>query len=152
MSAYIVDRAHIDYLICAAMYMETRCQGLKMTWYPAGRRQELTGENATQVGQMLWDENFRSVKYRYEDMPLDDLGGYCGESKYRFGGRGAFEKYDPVQVIKACNCLDYQSCEHPEWKASEAHAFINALIARAICEIPGYEEAEWGAPRTGVRV
>ena len=150
MSAYIVDRAHIDYLICAALYMRTRIHNDRHTWHHNGQHHELIPANVNDVGQMLWDENFKSVKYRYEETPLDDLAGYGGESKYEFGGRGAFEKYDPVQVIKACNCLEYQSCEHPEWEASEAHAFINALIALAICEIPGYEAAEWGAPRKGV--
>ena len=148
MSAYIVERVHIDYLVCAALYMRTGIQGLKMCWQRNGQRIELTEDNATEIGQMLWDENFKSVRHRYEDIPLDDLGGYMGESKYKFGcDRGVFEEYDPVQVIKACHCLDYQSCEHPEWDESEAHVFIGSLESRAIREIPGYEEAEWGAPK-----
>jgi hypothetical protein len=46
-------------------------------------------------------------------------------------------------VIKAADCLDYQSCEHPEWDKSEAKQLLDAIRAAAISKLPGYEEAEW---------
>ena len=88
---------------------------------------------------MLWVENLASLAYRYPDSPPEEWG---------------FEKYThrhnpnrhptPIQTIKACDCLDYQSCEHPEWPASEAKAFLDALRAMAWTRLPGYEDAEWG--------
>jgi len=57
-----------------------------------------------------------------------------------------------VQVLKSIDCLDYQSCEHPGWAASEAKAFIDRLQSAAIHALPGYEAAIWGAPEPAANV
>ena len=98
MSAYIVDRAHIDYLVCAALYMRTEIHGLKMRWQRNGRRIELTEANATEVGQMLWDECIKSVQHRYHEVSVHQLPGPNGDSfEYKFRCR-LTQPYDPVQV------------------------------------------------------
>ncbi len=51
--------------------------------------------------------------------------------------------YLPVEIIKACDCYDYQSCETPDWKDTEAYAIMQMLRKRAIYSLPGYEEAAW---------
>ncbi len=43
-------------------------------------------------------------------------------------------------------CLDYQSCEHPGWEASESHSFLESLKSAAVSALPGMDAAKWGAP------
>jgi hypothetical protein len=50
----------------------------------------------------------------------------------------------PVQVVKACNCYDYQSNEHPEWEGSFAQALSEMIRGEAIAALPGYDSAAWG--------
>jgi hypothetical protein len=89
-----------------------------------------------QLGALLWDENIRSVDSRYREE----------------NGVGAYEHVrsslliDPVQVLKAADCYEYQSCEHEEWIESEAKTIIDALRDAACNAMPGYDAAVWGAP------
>tara|TARA_Y100000310_G_scaffold341651_1_gene441507 strand:+ start:538 stop:927 length:390 start_codon:yes stop_codon:yes gene_type:complete len=102
---------------------------------------------ALEVGQMLWSENVASVEKRYPDS--DDLPSTIDEDPYQYtthvGNFGVFRypAITPEQVLAACDCYEYQSCEHPGWSASEACAFINALRSRAWHALPGYEKAQW---------
>lgn len=153
MSAYIVEREHIDYLVGAALAEAKLC---RMKWLQDGELVEITKETADQLGQMLWDENIKSVKCRYSGESVETLPGSEGGSHvYRFRDRfrqtGAFYT---VQVAKAIHCLNYQSCEHDGWEASDAHAFLKVLEASVTAgmpypasETPGYSEAKWGPPR-----
>jgi hypothetical protein len=98
---------------------------------------------------MLWDENIRSIEGRYPDTSgrPENMPGKCdGMLIYSHISGDRRGPMNPVQVLKAINCYQYQSCEHDEWKSSEAHAFIEALRSAAISALPGYEAAAWGAP------
>jgi hypothetical protein len=155
MSAYVVDREHIRYLINAAMRL-TR-HGSTFTWlwdfgcvggYKTGELRFGDHERAAEVGQMLWATCIRGVANRYPDDTVPQLPGPVYES-YVYdrhyldhGGR-----LDPVQALKACKCFVYQACESPDYSDSEAASFIESLMATAINRLDGYEEAEWGAPR-----
>ncbi len=97
---------------------------------------------------MLWDENRKSIDYRYPDCVghNENCPGEVGENFiYRHEGR-CWLHMDPVQVIKSCHCYCYQSCEHPGWHESEAKAFVDALESAAVHSLKGYDAAEWGAP------
>jgi len=156
MSAYIVDREHILYLVRAAISHELCAYphdpALSWAWNvnrETGRikRADTNTKGLVDVGNMLWDENRESVSYRYQDS--ENLPGPIGED-YTITAKDfhiPLADIDPVQVLKACDCYEYQACEHQGWKDSEAHAFIQALRGRAIGALPGYEEAEWGAPK-----
>jgi hypothetical protein len=50
---------------------------------------------------------------------------------------------EPVQVLKAIKCYEYQSCEHPSWEDSEARSWCNHLRLAAIEHLPGFEAAKW---------
>ena len=157
MSAYVVDRNHIAYLVDAAMSHALGAEhhgGLVWVWeidrgtgnYSRSNIPIADYNRAAEVGQMLWSENVASVRYRYPDC-TDELPGPIGESCIYEKHEPAFYRtVDPVAVLKACDCYEYQSCEHREWEVSEAHAFIMALRSRAIHALPGYDEASWGAP------
>jgi len=141
MSAYMCDRRHIAYLVAAMRRYEVA------TWEPVSDEER---------GQALWDENRMSVEARYPDTVghPEDMPGPVGES-FRFNeadvGEWCSHRFDPVQVVKACQCYEYQSCEHDGWNAragrsSRAKGWIESLTAHAIGVLPGYDEAEWGAP------
>ena len=147
MSAYMVERNHISFLLEAAMQRN-------ISWYDGGQflRQLSPGdseENIGRVGQMLWDENGKSIIARYPDTLHADGSFHWDEDEDFVYGRHEYQCYDlnPVQVIKACDCYSYQSCEHAEWPTSEAHAFIESLVKYSTCHLPGYDAAEWGAPK-----
>lgn len=153
MSAYVVDDRHIDALLTAAL--DLPLAGHQMRWLRPGEvkptdyeRGEVSGptaaasfrqrvrqmepSEATAVGRMLLLENAHSVSHRYKE-PLD-----VPEYEYtRHGG------LSPVAVLKALSGFEYQACEHPGWKGSEAYAFCDALRLEAIRRLPGYDAAEW---------
>lgn len=153
MSAYIVTPEHIIYLVDAAMSLASRRNDHAARWFwgePASWQEAPLGnfERAAEVANMLLRENILSVSHRYPGESSATLPG-------RKGGPSVITAYqftaftpepDPVQVLKSIRCLEYQSCEHPGWEQSEAHAFLRALERLAIGALPGFEEAVWGAP------
>ena len=151
MSAYIVSRQHIQYLVMAAM--SNRIARGYLTWWDKNNNHHEIRcgdfERAVKIGQMLWDENIKSVLCRYPDDTKETAPGPSGEN-YVFDIRMTdhWMEFDPTQVIKSCDCYAYQSCEHEEWPTSEAHAFIDSLKSHACSALTGYDQAEWGPPKT----
>jgi hypothetical protein len=147
MSAFEVSETHIDVLVSYALQ---RQGGDSLYWYfdlqedklPGealssgddymtrlrASRREVNRDNAGYWGALLVAENKRSVNFRYDD---DEI-----EEPYQFTEYAGH--FEPVAILAALNCYEYQSCEHPEWKVSEARAFCEALKARAIRALPGY--------------
>jgi hypothetical protein len=153
MSAYIVAKQHVAYLAAMAMAGTGVPHGGGLEWYygknGSGRIPQDDLVMAAAAANMIWKENMVSVAYRYGD-PMGELPGATyikdGITKADVAAQAAIP-FEAVQVLKACNCLEYQSCEHPGWEASEAHAFLQALKDKAVRALPGYETARWGAPR-----
>lgn len=144
-SAWVVDKAHIDVLLTAAR-LPGRVQGSPLRWLRSTNPPEWaelapigTGE-LNRIGGVLVAENVRSVVYRYEDaegmIPAYALAPY----EHRAVG---FEP-TPGEVFNAIDCLEYQSCEHSEWESSEAYRFLQALAARTQSRVDGYDTAPWG--------
>lgn len=152
MSAFEVSDTHIDVLVSAAL-----CGGPSdtLTWYHGeipgtqpgealpGRedyltalkktRREVTRENAETWGATLLAENRASVNHRYDEDEIEApyiLTEYTG-------------RINPVAILSALSCYEYQSCEHPGWATSEAHDFCEALRHRMIRLLPGYGSAPW---------
>ena len=106
MSAWIVSKRHIDFLVSALAQFGT----LDM--------------DAHRAGQRLWAENVASVAYRYQD----DTPGVQPE-------RYLHTPYPPasmglIQTLKAIRCYCYQSCEHPSWEASWSYRAMKDLQDR----------------------
>ncbi len=148
MSAYIVDLDHIAYLVQAGTARALGMDHSTLSWVWNIDREAGTYDRETlrcgdleqnqRVGQMLCDENAKSVAFRYPNHAIVAL-------KYSHSVP-PFARFDPVQVIKACDCYEYQSCEHTGWLTSEARAYIDALRSLAWTSLPGYDDAAWGAP------
>ena len=47
------------------------------------------------------------------------------------------------EAAKAAASLEYQSCEHPGWEASNARRIIRDLEGMLVRELPGYETGPW---------
>jgi hypothetical protein len=162
MSAYMVDKEHVIYMIQAAISRRlAEYDGGAIRWYHNGQSYELrctaTAYERASVANMLWRENLRSINHRYPDTVENQKNapGKVSDAEEGYAVRphdfqnihGAhFHNFDPVQVIKAIHCYEYQSCEHPGWKDSQARAFVDALESKAVQALPGYEDAAWGAP------
>ena len=147
MSAFVVGREHIRFLVSAARSPRI-VQYAPFSYYWNGQRHQLPmndREAAAKAGQLLWNENIRSVEGRYPDCvgKPENMPGPVDEVFIYAHSRDWTGNLEPVQVLKACNCYEYQSCEHEGWKTSEARAFIEALRSEAIRALPGYETAQW---------
>jgi hypothetical protein len=129
MSAFMVDDTHIDALLTAGLLLDPRAP---LRWWIPGVR-ELTAATADRVGAMLLAENRRSVNHRYREDEIESIYQF-----HQLAGRP-----DPVVVLSAIDCYEYQACEHPEWERSEAWAFCDALRRLACRHLPGYEAAPW---------
>ena len=140
MSAFIVHKATIDAIVTA--------------WINLGGHYSRPHERrpkATEIGRMLWAENYRSVAYRYPG-DGDDLPG-----PYPSPDVEAYE-YEPVpwesgidlvgklaRLGQLLACYEYQSCEHEGWTESKACAFIGRLRSEALARLyPDDDARYWG--------
>ncbi len=150
MSAYICDKEHIVYLVAAAMSTRINPHGGPFRWRYNDESHKLPGDfdRAAEVANMLWCENIKSVSHRYPNESSASLPGPIGKV-YVTAPEDfpVFARIDPIEVLSAVACYEYQSCEHPEWRDSEAFAFCESLKESAFRVLPGYERAEWGEPK-----
>jgi hypothetical protein len=124
MSAWICSNKHISAILGA--YAAARRHGLPRT--------EITEEDATALGQLLLDENYRSVNHRYDE---NDRGRFrLAKATYR-------APPEPVAALKLCMSLDYQSCECDDWQRTEAYYLLRKIIDVLVRALPGYDDAEW---------
>lgn len=119
MSAFIVTDYHINALVTWGVYNKAQY------WLPKERRWVyFNSETAPAIAALLYSENVRSVNSRYN------------ERSRRTGFRYIFEpsalRLRPDEIIKACDCLDYQSCETKSWKNTQAYKALQSIREEAI--------------------
>lgn len=129
MSAFIVSDAHIQALADAAgrYCQRTTIDGIELN-------------DGDEVGRCLLAANYASVNFRYKLKGV----AHAWTFKHAQTQRGA------VEIIKACQCFDYQACELPDYKNTTAARIVSDIKSRAIASLPGYDAAPWGiddAPR-----
>lgn len=136
MSAFVVGYDHIDGLLTWAIDQ-------KVSYYWNNQRTEITRENASKIGRILLKENERSVGHRYPDCKDDptEMPGTCGQEAADYIYRRFEAPLTAVSIIKACDCLDYQSCEHDEWEQSEAWRIMYTIHKFAGRRTAGYDNA-----------
>jgi hypothetical protein len=125
MSAFICSNEHLSVLAAYAALNANDCLPYDKT--------ECT---AREIGRILHAENVRSVNYRYTELnqaQYKHVNAVLGKPKY----------FQAAQILKAANCLHYQSCEHSGWDDSLAKRILDNIIACAIHQVPGYADAEW---------
>ena len=148
MSAFEVDKTHIDVMVSAALQ---RIHGDRLYWYHSldaetvpgealpsqsdyldrlkKARREVTPENAGMWGALLVAENRRSVNHRYNE---DEI-----EEPYEFTEYTG--NFDAVKMLAAIGCYEYQACEHDGWRTSEAYSFLGSLREAWCRRCDGYE-------------
>ena len=92
------------------------------------------GDDAQALADELLAENIRSVNHRYrESTPVEP----CDLSDHEADTR------TPPELIALCECLGYQSCEHPQWESSNAKQLLDLITAqfRATAAARGYSRA-----------
>ncbi len=125
MSAYVVDKKHID-----ALCKFAKKHKLQFRWQDdfAG-----TERSINRIGQILVDENYRSVNYRYSQ----------NEQPYQYNfDPNVKTRLTPIQIYKACDCYDYQACEMDDYRKTFA-AFIIETIRNQAIRSAGYVKAKW---------
>ena len=123
MSAFVVSDEHISGMLQVAA-------GDPLYYYWGNEPHYVY--DVEKAGQILVDENYRSVNHRYsENDPPHE---------YR---RAAVRNLSMLEIIKLCNSYSYQSCETNDWGQTEAYAIVDSLRERAIRRLPGYEDANW---------
>lgn len=130
MSAFVVGNKHINAMLKAASMSRGPGDGAYYYWDDAPH---FFNGNIKEIGQKLVDENTRSVNSWYSKEV----------QSHEFKTMVLHKQYTPVEIIKACDCYSYQSCETMDWEETEAYAIVNALRKRAIDSLPGYDEAAW---------
>jgi len=95
------------------------------------------------VARILYDENVKSVAHRYPNDAPDELPGSTGTVPL-FRSTNPHRAYPAITILKALDCLEYQSCEHPGWEDSLARFIVDQLRKAAIHNLPGYNDAPWG--------
>lgn len=134
MSTFWVPKAHIDALLTAAL------QWGVTAWDPdASRLVALDEADATNIGRDLWLRNFDATQREYyEDADEPEPPQLASYTFERLPGA-----VDPVVILKAVLCFDYQMSHDPHYQRSDAAEFLQNLHTLAITRLPGYEEAPW---------
>jgi len=127
MSAWIVSKRHIDYMVTAIIHAELAC------------------ESPDELGRMLWGECLASVAWRY---PHHGDGERPGPAEFCDGDVAAYIwEETPLLtdggLAKTLGCYRYQSCEHPGWEGSQACALTGKLIG-SLGDVEDDESVPWG--------
>lgn len=137
MSAFQVGPEHLGALIRWYL-LDTRTHN-----HPRWRGCQPNLNDAADMLAALAFECYKSVRYRYPDGDLPgpcafpDTPVVCSDNLH------TYRPLTPIEVIVACKCYEYQSCEHPEWGQSEAAQLIQHIKEAALRRLPGYEDAPW---------
>jgi hypothetical protein len=127
MSAFIVSEEHIQSIVRGISQQD------HFSYYHKGRISVNTDLELNRIGQLLVNQNFKSVNVRYNS----------NQKPEQFMIKHFGKKRSAIQLIKACDCLEYQSCETDDYYQSEAYRIIDTARRRFIRTIPEYEDADW---------
>ena len=97
MSAYICSKKHIQTV--------------------ASEFVKIFGGDVLEVANELYKENIKSVNHRYE--------GSQRLSKFKTVGKT--KEVKDIELYKLVCCIQYQSCEHDDWKQSKAYKMLDKL-------------------------
>lgn len=134
MSCFVVSDFHINALVSWA-----ESQRLDLDYSPAV------------AAELLAVANRRAYSERYRGETSDPFGGYRRED---------IGEAVPVEILKACRCLEYQASDWGAWDASEAARVLRIIEEAAMRELaevygrpavhdnggrnlPGYDAAAW---------
>lgn len=85
------------------------------------------------LGQILVDENFKSVNTRYKE----------SEPSFQFKYSKTVKSFSLIEMLKGLDCYIYQSSQTESWINSYAYKIVEKIRSIIIEALPGYAEAEW---------
>ena len=138
MSAFLIGKQTIGLLAHYAVEHEVvqygECYGMNL--------------DKKKVIEALVRANVISLATRYPD-DADPVESFMGMSKAEFIQACQIEasrawNVPVIEILKSCNCFEYQACEYDDWPKSTANKILNAIRKDCINKLPGYEEAQWG--------
>ena len=133
MSAFLVSDYHIDALL---NFAKNRRDGVCIYIDENLRfiiNKDTSRQKMSEIGQILKDENQRSVNFRYSDK--EDSSPYEFRPIYN-------RSFRPVEILKGCACYDYQACETGDYRKTKAAAIVNGIRHAAIHSLPEWEKAD----------
>jgi len=131
MSAFMCNRSHIAVL--SAFYADS------------GYGSTIFEDEYNKTFTMLDKANAESIKARYGDKLGDTLHG---DAPNYFRASEMAARLGPAAIIKACHCLQYQSCEIERWEGTPAHRRLVTIEHQAASMLPEYKAADWELPDT----
>lgn len=135
MSAFSVTTYHLNVML---MFAQRRRGAVFVYADGVSRKFNLRDTDEYQaVGDVLRAANDLSVTEKYREP--DAVGPQFAPMYVNPLGADA----RAVQVLKACDCYDYQACEVDDYDRSLAAKIVDSIRRMAIDALPGYEDAEW---------
>lgn len=140
MSAYIVDRLHIDLLVRLATDGPAGVPVNPGTAWP-----RIVDLEPDALGQLLITECVASVAYRYSERPTDGTlpGPFDRYYLEPYHYTRPPHRLTVPEALKAIDGYVYQSCEDPGWPTSEGYRVCDALRAAVSRRVDGYDAAPW---------
>jgi hypothetical protein len=134
MSAFLVDPYHIGQIV---RYNKDS----KPSYSP------FSHQDRDAMAQCLAEANLRSIHARYHSShhqmnPFDTDAEYV-RACIDEASRDDLPPLSPIQLLKAIDCLAYQSCEYDGWEYSQAKKYLDDMTHQAVSRLPGYNEADW---------
>lgn len=138
MSAFMLSDNHINFMVnfSRVAFAQDIATYHSRTW-----------EEPAKLGALFHSTNVRSLDYRYPQENSGDPEAIT-EAFYRYTS-GPVEPVtveNIAKLLKALDCYEYQACEFPTWKESDAYALCQQIRNMAIRALPGYDAAPWGIP------
>ena len=85
------------------------------------------------MAEMLLKQNIISVSYLYKtDQPDDE------KIKYK----NLLLDYSAIDILRICECYDYQACETPDYESTYAASIIRAIRTAAILSLPEWDKSK----------
>jgi hypothetical protein len=134
MSAMFVSRHDIDLLVSAMREM-----GSLVRLGAVHDHADRIDPNA--LGRMLWAENVKSLRHLY---PTERDAHRAFDREVAAYAFTEYRSVKPGPIGHLAEFYAYQTCEHPDWRASDAFFALCELRAELVKRLPGAEDAPWG--------
>lgn len=136
MSAFLVSDKHIDEMLKFASAHRPASFGHPRVYHDNTIVMTLCmPDSLDEAGQELVNQNYKSLTARYKD---DDA-----PHSYKYQQRPFSDVMSPVEVIKLCDCYNYQACETLDYYDTLAYSISKTIREAAIDALPGYDDASW---------
>jgi hypothetical protein len=126
MSAFVCSQNHIAAIASYAV--------AKKVWLGNASAKD---SDFKSIYETLARANVVSVCHRYSDDKPENYRDVLRSPKL------SSVQHSALQIVKLCDCLDYQSCETEDWRDSDACKLLSRIRDAAINALPGYDDVKW---------